>query len=293
MELKTAQRSQVKMKLGLQGPSGSGKTKSALLMAYGLCGNWSKISVIDTENGSASLYADLGGFQVLDLSAPFTPEKYIQAIQHCAGKGMEVIVIDSISHEWEGAGGILETHGAMTGNSYTNWAMLTPRHNAFVQAILQSPAHVIGTIRSKQDYILIEKNGKQVPEKVGLKGITRDGLDYEFTLVFDIDMKHHALASKDRTGLFMDQPAFTITSDTGKRLLDWCQLGVPAASSPEEFARLIQSCQSVTELGRLYAQNPQFQRSHNELFTRRKKELIPNTAHSFTQTPSLNGNNSI
>src|SRR5213075_24314 len=111
------------------------------------------------------------------------------------------------SHEWEGIGGILETHGNMMGNSYTNWSKLTPRHNSFVQHILQSPAHVIGTIRAKQDYVLSEKNGKQVPEKVGLKGVTRDGMDYEFTLVFDIDIKHNASASKDRTGLFMDAEA--------------------------------------------------------------------------------------
>ena len=103
---------------------------------------------------------------------------------------MEVIIIDSISHEWEGKGGILDIHGSMVGNSFTNWAKVTPRHNEFVQKILQSNSHIIATIRSKQDYVLSEKNGKMVPEKVGLKGVTREGLDYEFTLVFDVDIKH-------------------------------------------------------------------------------------------------------
>jgi len=134
----------------------------ALLLAYGLCGNWNKIAVIDTENYSASLYAHLGAFSVVNIAAPFSPEKYKDAIKLCEDAGMEVIIIDSISHEWEGAGGILDIHGNMAGNSFTNWSKLTPRHNGFVQAILQSPVHVIGTIRSKQEYVLSERNGKQV-----------------------------------------------------------------------------------------------------------------------------------
>ena len=231
MELKLATRQQAKIKLGLQGCSGGGKTMSALLLAYGLCGDWGKIAVLDTENYSASLYAHLGGFLVVNISAPFSPEKYIEAIQLCESKGMEVIIIDSISHEWEGTGGILDTHGSMAGNSFTNWAKVTPRHNAFVQAILQSRAHVIGTIRSKQDYVLHEKNGKQVPEKVGLKGVTREGINYELTIVLDIDIRHHALASKDRTGLFMDKPEFTITAETGKLIRDWCNVGIPQSGA--------------------------------------------------------------
>jgi hypothetical protein len=137
MQLQKAERKQAKIKLGLQGPSGSGKTMGALIIAFGLCGDWSKIAVIDTENFSASLYAHLGGYQVLNISAPYNPEKYIEAIQLCENSAIEVIIIDSISHEWEGNGGILNIHSNMTGNSFTNWNRLTPRHNAFVQTILQ------------------------------------------------------------------------------------------------------------------------------------------------------------
>lgn len=222
MEIRKAERRQVKIKLGLQGPSGSGKTYSSLLLAFGLTGNWTKIAIIDTENFSADLYSHLGNYNVLSLGHPFTPERYIEAIKICEKAGIEVIVIDSVSHEWEGTGGILETHGNMPGNSFTNWSKLTPRHNAFIQAILQSPCHIIATIRSKQDYVLNERNGKYVPEKVGLKGVTREGLDYEFTIVFDLDIKHFALASKDRTGLFMDKPQFLITDRIGQRLKGWC-----------------------------------------------------------------------
>ncbi len=222
MEIRKAERRQVKIKLGLQGPSGSGKTYSSLLMAYGITGNWSKVAIIDTENFSADLYSHLGNYNVLSLGQPFSPERYIEALRLCEKAGMEVIILDSISHEWEGTGGILETHGNMMGNSFTNWSKLTPRHNAFIQALLQSPCHIIATIRSKQDYVLNERNGKYVPEKVGLKGVTREGMDYEFTIVFDLDIKHYAQASKDRTGLFMDKPQFLITDKIGQRLRAWC-----------------------------------------------------------------------
>lgn len=168
MILQTAQRKRAKIKMGLQGPSGSGKTMGALLTAFGLCGDWSKIGVIDTENHSAELYAHLGTYNVLQLSAPFTPEKYIQALDVCEKAGMEVIVIDSTTHEWEN---LLEFHSSLQGNSFTNWGRITPRHNDFVQKILRSSCHIISTIRTKQDYVLNDKGGKMVPEKVGLKTV--------------------------------------------------------------------------------------------------------------------------
>jgi hypothetical protein len=203
----------------------AGKTFGALLIASGLCEHWDKIAVIDAENGSSNLYAHLGPFQVMPLSSSFSPEKYIQAIGVCLKHDMEVIILDSISHEWEGSGGILDSHGQMSGNSFTNWSKVTPRHNAFIQAILQAPVHIIATLRTKQDYVLTEKNGKMVPEKVGLKAIQRDGTDYEMTLVFDLDSKNNAIASKDRTGLFFGKPETKLSTAVGKTLLDWCNQG--------------------------------------------------------------------
>lgn len=231
MQLRKATRTKTKLRIALSGPSGSGKTYSALIMASGMS-SWDKIAVIDTENGSADLYDHLGEYNVLRLEAPYTPERFIQAIEECEKSGMEVIIIDSISHEWDGKGGILETHSQMAGNSYTNWAKLTPRHNRFIEKILSSPAHVIATMRAKQDYVLQEKNGKQVPEKVGLKSITRDGVDYEFTLVFDIDIKHNVESSKDRTSLFMDKPQFIISSETGEQLKNWSEKGIDKIPEP-------------------------------------------------------------
>lgn len=223
MQLQKAERKQAVIKLALQGPSGSGKTYSSLLLAFGLVGNWNQIAIIDTENNSSHLYSHLGNYNVLSLAEPFTPERYIEAIAFCEKSGMRAIIIDSISQEWEGSGGIIESHGNMAGNSFTNWNRMTPRHNAFVQKILQSSCHVVSTVRSKQDYVLTDKNGKMVPEKVGLKGVTREGMDYEFTVVLDLDIKHQATASKDRTGLFSNPIPFMITEQTGIKIRTWCQ----------------------------------------------------------------------
>ena len=191
LNIRPSTRKQAKIKLALQGCAGSGKTYSALLLAYGMTSDWSKIAVIDSENGSADLYAHLETYNVVSLGGDYSPENYIEAITLCENAGMEVI---------------------------------TPRQNAFVQKILQSPVHIICTMRTKQDYVLNEKNGKMVPEKVGLKAMQRDGMDYEFTVVLDIDLKHHVQASKDRTGLFMGRPEFTITPKVGQAILNWCNL---------------------------------------------------------------------
>jgi hypothetical protein len=274
MQLRKSERKKARIKMALQGPSGSGKTMSSLLVAYGLCGDWDKIAIIDSENQSADLYAQLGGYNVLGISAPFTPEKYIEAIQLCEKEGMEVIILDSISHEWEGIGGILDIHSNMTGNSFTNWGKLTPRHNAFVQTILQSKAHIIGTIRSKQDYVLTERNGKQVPEKVGLKGVTRDGMDYEFTLVFDLDIKHNAVASKDRTSLFMGKPECRLTIEIGKTILAWCNEG--ADISVDELTYRIGETKSIKELLDLYQTFPQYKQVLKPEYELRKRQILIN-----------------
>lgn len=269
MELRHATRKQAKIKLALQGPSGSGKTYSALLLAYGITGDWNQIAVIDTENHSADLYAHLGTYNVLPLSKPFTPERYIEAIELCEKAGMDVIILDSITHEWDGSGGVLDIHQAMTGNSFTNWAKVTPRHNAFVQKFLQSRCHIIATIRTKQDYVLSEKNGKMVPEKVGLKAVTREGMDFEFTLVFDIDIKHMASASKDRTGLFMDKPEMRITSEMGQKILQWCNEG----KSLEQLKREIQNASNLGSLREILRQYPEHRKELEPLAIERSKQV--------------------
>ena len=269
MQLHKAQRKRAKIKMGLQGPSGSGKTLGALLTAYGLCGDWSKIAVIDTENHSADLYAHLGEYQVLPLVAPYSPERYASALDLCEKAGIEVVIIDSITHEWEN---LLDFHSSLQGNSFTNWAKVTPRHNDFVQKILQSNCHVISTIRTKQDYVLSEKNGKMVPEKVGLKSVQRDGLEYEFTLVFDLDMKNHATASKDRTGLFFGKPEQKLSIETGMLIRDWCNQGVYVPV--DEVDRKIGECKTVGELLDLYKQHLEYRDILKPAFEQRKKQIL-------------------
>jgi hypothetical protein len=143
----------------------------------------------------------------------------MEAITLCEKSGIEVIIIDSISHCWEN---LLASHAAMMGNSFVNWNKITPRYNAFIQKILQSNCHVICTMRTKQDYTLTEKNGKMVPEKVGKKVIMRDGINYEFTIVMDMDLTHRAKVTKDRTGIIAEKLEFVPSFETGKTILEWC-----------------------------------------------------------------------
>ena len=140
---------------------------------------------------------------------------------------MEVIIIDSITHEWDGKGGILEISNSMAGNSYTNWAKLTPRHQSFIDSILQSKCHIITTVRRKQDYEMTTNSmGKLVPQKVGLKEVTREGFEYELTLNLELDTTHNATVGKDRTNLFAGQPQFIPSIETGEAIRNWCEMGI-------------------------------------------------------------------
>ena len=186
MKLQTAQKQRVKLRIGLSGASGFGKTYSALLMAYGITSDWSKIAVVDTENGSANLYAELGPYKTLSLNAPFAPERYIEAIRMAESASVEVIIIDSITHEWNGKGGCLDQHEKL-GGRFQDWAKITPRHQAFIDAILSCSAHIITTVRRKVDYALDrDRNGKTKVIKLGTKELTREGFEYELTASFEI-----------------------------------------------------------------------------------------------------------
>lgn len=229
---KPAQRKQAKLRLALSGPSGSGKTTGALLIAKGIGG---KIAVLDTERGSASLYADIVPFDVVELGPPYTPERYIEIIHAAEKAGYDTLVIDSMTHEWNGSGGILEIVDAVSrskykGNSYAAWNEGTPRHQKFVDAMLGSSMHIISTMRSKAVYVETEKsNGKKSMEKQGVAPQQRDGLEYEFTAVLDISVDgHFANASKDRTRLFNDP--VVITETVGENLREWLQSAAPSES---------------------------------------------------------------
>ena len=228
MVLQKATRKKTKLRLNLSAPSGAGKTYSALLMAKGLVGDWDKIAVIDTENGSASLYEHLGAFNTIELTPPFSPERYIQAIKACVDGGMECIIIDSSSHEWSGPGGCLEINDALAasrfkGNTWAAWSETNPRHDAFLSAVLHCPVHVITCTRSKTE--TIQEGGKV--KKIGMKDVQREGWEYELTISLGIDRDtHKAIASKDRTELFEGKDPFVITEETGLAIRTWCETGV-------------------------------------------------------------------
>jgi hypothetical protein len=221
--------------MAVQGPSGSGKTWGALALAKNL---WpeAKICAIDTENESASLYADKFTFDTIPLGPPFTTARYVECIDASVKAGYDVLIIDTITAQWDGSGGILQRKNEMDmrgGNSFTNWSSFTPEHEAFKQIMLQAPIHVIATMRSKQDYILqANDKGKQMPKKVGMAPIQRDQIDYEFTIVFDVQMDHKAVSSKDRTGLFNDKVVDLADPMTADAIRGWLESGVEVAQKP-------------------------------------------------------------
>lgn len=204
MQFTKATKAKSKARVAVIGPAGSGKTYSSLRMAQALAGEHGKIAVIDSERGSASKYADEFDFDVLELDT-FSPEKYVDAIHAAEDAGYAVLVVDSLTHAWSGKDGALEQvdkakDRSNDKNSFTAWRSVTPMHNALVDAMLQSPCHVVATCRTKTEYVMEkdEKSGKMKPRKVGLAPVQRDGLEYEFDLVIDIDTDHKAVVGKTR-----------------------------------------------------------------------------------------------
>ena len=280
--LKKATRKQVKLRLNISAPSGAGKTYSALRMAKGICGDWSKVAVIDTENGSASLYSHLGDFSVIDLTPPFTPEKYTQALQTCVNAGMEVVIIDSTTHEWNC---LIEENELLAqskfrGNTWSAWSQTTPRHDRFINSILHSPVHVITCTRSKMETIM--GDDKKV-KKVGMKDVQREGWEYELTVSLNIDRDTHmAIPSKDRTNLFEGKNPFLITEETGKIIAGWCNSG---ESEKQIAINEMEIVASIDELKTVWSKykNLQTDKDFTEMKDKRKNELTPAQPEKITE----------
>lgn len=257
-----AVRKQAKLRLALTGPSGSGKTYGALKIAQGIGG---RIAVIDTEKGSASLYSHLVDFDVMELDPPYTPEAFTKAMKEAESAGYDVLILDSITHEWSGVGGCLElvdeiARARYKGNSWSAWNDVTPRHRAFIDSIQRSPIHIIATMRSKTETAQTEENGRKRVVKLGMKSEQRDGFEYEMTLVLDIVHDgHYAIASKDRTGLFADRDPQVISEQTGVALRDWLESGAevkkPEGMSTSELTdwqAAMEGCTTLDELKDIY-----------------------------------------
>lgn len=233
MAFQKAKKEQIWAKILLNSPSGGGKTYSALRLATGMarkCG--SRVAAIDTENKRIRYYANEFDFDDLQLDAPYSPEKYIKAIDEAVDAGYKVLVIDSLSHEWSFC---LDLVNSMPGtNSYTKWKTVTPRHDAFKEKILQAPIHIIATVRGKDEYVLEESNGKKVPKKIGLGYSQRDGLEFEYTVTLNLDQDtHHFSAAKDNTHLFEDRFEL-LTEKDGEAIWEWANSGDVVPAMPKK-----------------------------------------------------------
>ena len=233
-----------RLHLALAGPSGSGKTYTALAFAHAIGG---RIALIDTEHSTAAKYsgAQADGtvwhWDNLDLQpGEYAPSKYVEAIKAAGAAGYDVLIIDSLSHAWAGSGGALDqVDHARDANKFTAWRYVTPQHNALVEAILGAPCHVIATLRSKMEYVLeTDERGKQVPKKIGLKPIQRDGIEYEFDIVGDLDLAHNMTISKTRCPAVDGQIVHRPSGVWIEQVREWLQTGehVPPSVQPSAFA---------------------------------------------------------
>jgi len=233
---KKAQRISKRFRGLLDGPSGSGKTYTALRIASGM---GSKILVIDTEHSSASLYADDFDFDTIPLET-FEPEKFIEAIAMGGKLGYDVIIVDSLSHAWEGEGGFLEQNEQTAkrkfqGNQWSAWSETTPVFRRLISTILGSPAHFIGTMRTKTEW-LVEQNakGKSAPKKVGLAPIFRAGSEYEFDLVGEITIDHELIVSKTRFKFLTDKLIKLPDEKLGEQIKNFLESGKAAEVTKPE-----------------------------------------------------------
>ena len=224
-----AKREKIWVKALLAGPSGSGKSYTALRLATGMARKAnSRIAVIDTENGRIRYYANEFDFDDMQLD-DFSPEAYIEAINAAVDAGYLILLIDGISPEWNWCN---TTHDAMPGNSFTNWGKITPRHEKFMNKILESPIHIIATVRGKDVYSLEEKNGKQQPKKVGMGYQARTDTEYNYTVTWMLSQDSHiADVQKDNTHMFEGRYE-VLTEKDGDRLYAWANDGETAQAKP-------------------------------------------------------------
>lgn len=221
-----------KLRLLITGPSGSVKTMGALILAKQFAKRYdSRIAFIDTEHGKSTLYSGNFDYDILEMAEPFTPERYIESMQAAFKAGYKVIVVDSLSHEWIGTGGLLETHANM-GGKFQDWKPLTPRHRKFLDALISIDAHLICTGRSKTEYAMeATGNGKTSITKMGTKLEQRDGMEFEFDIVFKGNMQHIVEIDTDHTGIF-DNFAEKLTEKTADKLIAWLDEGVEVDKKP-------------------------------------------------------------
>lgn len=222
MGFEKAKREQVYVKVLLSSPSGGGKSYSALRMATGLAKKCnSKIAYIGTEGSRDKYYANEFEYDLMQLDS-FSTRAYMDAIDEAVDGGYKVLIIDSISPEWQW---LNDQHDKMPGNSFTNWGKLKPKHKQFMEKVLLSDIHIIACARGKTEWVLEEQNGKQVPKKVGM-GATQDkDISFDYTVSFQLDQQtHNATVDKDNTHLF-ESEIRVLTEKDGEALYNWANTG--------------------------------------------------------------------
>jgi len=239
-----AVRSQRKLRAAIDGPSGAGKTYTMLRLAHamkatGLC---SRIALIDTENNSASLYAgeapdgEPWEFDTLNLKQ-FSPDQFTSAIKTAAREGYDCVVVDSLSHAWVGSGGALDLVDQKGGNKFTAWKDVTPLHRGMIDAIIQSPIHVLCTMRSKTEYVLEDVDGKKVPRRIGVAPVQREGMEYEFDIYVSTDWTHQLKVTKSRCSPMNAATTIKAGPTFWKPLFDWMASAAPVNTAPQRSSR--------------------------------------------------------
>ena len=249
-----ATKEQARARIALQGPSGSGKTFTALSIAQGL---GQRVALIDTERGSASKYADEFQFDTLQMHH-FSPLELCGALAAADAAGYDVTIVDSLSHFWMGTGGMLEQVDAAAkrgygGNSFGGWKEARPMERAMIDALLAASAHVIVTMRSKTEWVLeTNDRGRQQPRKVGLRPEQRDGIEYEFDIVGELDLENTLVVSKSRivdlSGAVVRKPG----KEFGEQVAEWLSSGKPATTTREYVDRALAKDATYEELRALH-----------------------------------------
>lgn len=293
---KAATKTKAKLKLALAGATGSGKTFSSLILARKLAGPNGKVALIDSERGSASLYADRFKFDVCDL-LDHSIATYEKAIRAAAAAGYDVLVVDSMSHEWMGKGGALETVDRMGGNKFTDgWRTVSPQHTAFLDAVLSYPGHVVATLRKKMEYVIVDNaKGKKEPQKVGLAPVQRDGVEYEFSVVLDMEIGGTLTVAKTRCAALEEMKGSLRREDiekVGDVLLAWLNDGAeappapapkptPGNGAPDPYVVRINEAQSreqLTAVAEELKAHPERRAALRDLFNKRLAELSKGAA---------------
>jgi hypothetical protein len=231
MAFQKAVKTESKMRVAIMGPSGAGKTYTALNIAKHMPN--ARIALVDTEHGSASKYADIFDFDVMELQPPYHPDRFGEAIRDAAQAGYTVIILDSLTHAWSGTGGMLDLVDQIGkrigGNSFAAWKDATPIQNRLIESIVGAPIHVIATMRSKQDYAQEKDDrGKTVVRKVGMAAQQREGFEYEFDVVIDLDIDHNGIITKSRAPVLADKVIAKPGREVADMLTDWLK----GASAP-------------------------------------------------------------